>query len=144
MRRPIEKYFLDIAYDISTRGTCPRLQVGCVLVNKHNHIIATGYNGVAAGLPHCTDEPCPGAFVESGKGTGTCEAIHAEQNALLQCKDIHEIEVAYITHSPCKTCIKLLLNTSCKKIVFSCLSTGIHTDALALWIKAERSLVHNP
>lgn len=143
MRPSIDKYFLDLAYDISSRGTCPRLKVGCVLVNKYNHIIGTGYNGVAAGLPHCIDFPCKGALIQPGKNTGTCEAIHAEQNALLQCADIHKITTVYITHSPCKTCIKLLLNTSCNKIVFSCLFEGIHVEALGLWLKAGRVYSHS-
>ncbi len=112
------EYFLIMAKLVSRRSTCARRQVGCVLVDKHKHVLATGYNGVASGVTHCTDEPCPGATCKSGEGLDLCEAIHAEQNAILQCKDAQQIRTAYITTAPCVTCTKLLLNTSCKTIVF--------------------------
>jgi dCMP deaminase len=111
-------YYLNIAKAVSLAGTCPRRQVGCVLVNSKGHIIATGYNGVARWLPHCSEHPCPGANKQSGEGLDACEAIHAEQNALLQCSDVHDIAACYVTVSPCIHCIKLLMNTSVKRIVF--------------------------
>ena len=119
MTRPrADDYFLDMARLIATRGTCRRRKVGCVLVNSRRHVLATGYNGVPSGFYHCTDAPCPGADYVSGEGLDKCEATHAEQNALLQCHDVHDIHTAYITCAPCVHCVKLLLNTSCKRIVF--------------------------
>lgn len=111
-------YFLALAKIVSLRSTCARRQVGCVLVDNKNHILATGYNGVTRKAPHCIDIPCPGASYESGKGLDVCEAIHAEQNAILQCSDVDQIQTAYITVAPCKTCTKLLSNTACREIVF--------------------------
>lgn len=119
MRPTKDEYFLSIARLVSTRGTCKRRQVGCVLVNKRGHVLATGYNGVAMGQPHCLDKPCAGADCISGTGLELCEAIHAEQNALLQCRDVWEIETIYCTIAPCVTCVKLLLNTGCERIVFA-------------------------
>ncbi len=112
------EYFLIMARLVSRRSTCARRQVGCVLVDEHKHVLATGYNGVASGKTHCTDKPCPGAKCKPGENLDLCEAIHAEQNAILQCKDSQKIRTAYITTAPCVTCTKLLLNTSCKTIVF--------------------------
>ena len=122
-----DEYFLAMAELVSLRATCVRRRVGCVLVDKHNHVLATGYNGVAAGQPHCFDVRCPGADMPSGTGLEKCQAIHAEQNAILQCKDVHAIETAYITTSPCPTCTKLLMNTGCKRIVYS----NAYTDLAA-------------
>lgn len=113
-----DQYFLKMARLTSTRGTCARRKVGCVLINVHGHVQATGYNGTPAGFPHCIDDPCPGHDLPSGTGLDECEAIHAEQNALLQCHDVQSIYTAYCTASPCVTCTKLLLNTSCQRIVF--------------------------
>lgn len=120
MSRPTRnEWLMEVAKATAKRGTCLRRQVGCVLINKHNHIIATGYNGPAYGLPHCTQvQPCLGANYPSGTNLELCEAIHAEQNALLQCRDVFSIEACFTTSSPCITCVKLLLNTSCHVIVF--------------------------
>jgi dCMP deaminase len=112
--------------------------VGCILLNNRGHVIATGYNGVASGMEHCNKidmdvisendnifaveqypNICPGALSKSGTNLDSCYAIHAEQNAMLQCKNIYEIETCYVTASPCITCVKLLMNTSCKEIVFN-------------------------
>lgn len=117
-RISIHDYFMGIADLVAQRGTCIRRKGGCVLINEHNHIIATGYNGPPSGFTHCTDEPCPGALAKSGTNLDKCEAIHAEQNALLQCVYTQNIYACYTTIRPCIHCIKLLLNTSCRVIVF--------------------------
>jgi len=62
---------------------------------------------------------CEGANSPSGTNLSGCQAIHAEQNALLQCRNITEIHTAYVTASPCITCMRLLANTSVKRIVFA-------------------------
>ena len=62
---------------VSERGTCVRRKVGCILVNKKNHVLATGYNGNPSGFSHCLDNPCKGANSTSGKDLDKCEAIHA-------------------------------------------------------------------
>ena len=117
--RPSEnEYFLSMAKLVATRSTCARRAVGCGLVDRHKHVLATGYNGVASGVTHCIDHNCSGAKYPSGQGLDKCEAIHAEQNAILQCRDVLRIQTAYITASPCHTCTKLLMNTGCKSIIF--------------------------
>lgn len=134
MSRPdIDTYFMNMADLVATRSTCLRRAVGCVLINKRNHVIATGYNGVAAGMLHCNEptevyldgapklyeNACEGATLPSGEGLDKCQAIHAEQNALLQCCDVYEIYTCYTTTLPCVTCVKLLLNTSCQYIIYN-------------------------
>ena len=117
--RPVtDEYFLTMAILASMRGTCSRRRVGCILTNSANHVLATGYNGVASGQAHCSDSPCPGAMAETGKDLDECYAIHAEQNALLQCRDTREVYTCYTTVATCVTCTKLLLNTGAKRIVF--------------------------
>lgn len=118
MRPDHDEYFTSLALLVSSRASCARRKVGCVLVDKHHHILATGYNGVARGQTHCTDVPCPGAHCPSGEGLELCEAIHAEANAMLQCKDKETIAKAYVTTAPCVHCIKLLMNTACQEVVF--------------------------
>ena len=135
-RQPADFYFLRMALLVSERGTCVRRKVGCILVNKKNHVLATGYNGNPSGFMHCLDNPCKGANSKSGKDLDKCEAIHAEQNALLQCKDVYDIDTIYCTVSPCIHCVKLLLNTSAKRIVFG--EKYIQKDAERLWGMTDR------
>lgn len=142
MTRPSnDETFLEIAATLAKRTTCLRRAVGCVVVDKMNHVLATGYNGVAVGEKHCNEvtgancsyraetnetlsipihgHACEGARSVSGSGLDSCKAIHAEQNALLQCKNVYEIDTIYCTVTPCITCTKLLKQTSCRKIVFT-------------------------
>jgi dCMP deaminase len=130
MTRPTrDQWAMEIAEATSKRSTCCRRYVGCVLVNARGHMLSTGYNGVAAGMPHCNEpavstgvtyypNACPGSQSPSGTNLDGCHALHAEQNALLQCSDIYQIDTAYVTTAPCVTCTKLLMNTSCKEIIF--------------------------
>ena len=157
MRPSRDEWALKLALLTAQRTTCCRRQAGCVLLNSRGHVLATGYNGVAAGLPHCNHvehvecatvgepEPklvktfphaCAGAWSPSGTNLDACQAIHAEQNALLQCRDIYQIHTAYVTASPCVTCCKLLLNTSCERIVF--VEEYPHSAAKELWEGAGR------
>lgn len=140
-RLNVDEYFVQMAKLVARRATCSRRQVGCVLVNSHNHVLSTGYNGVAKGQPHCIDVPCPGANCASGTGLHLCKAIHAEQNALLQCGDVHQIYAAYVTASPCVQCLRLLLNTSCYKIVFA--EEYPHPESQNLWEVDGRKWVHH-
>lgn len=151
MRPTIDVWALNLALLTAKRSTCLRRQVGCVLLNQRGHVIATGYNGVAAGLPHCNevggggDEfirpfACKSTRAPSGAQLDGCQAIHAEQNALLQCMDVHQIQTAYVTVSPCMTCTKLLLNTSCRKIIF--LEGCPHQEAETLWTSSGRDWVY--
>lgn len=118
-RESKHQYFLKIAKLVATRSTCPRRSVGCVITNKYGHIKATGYNGVPRTFEHCIDKPCGGENSSSGQGLNSCMATHAEQNALLQCDNVMDIETIYITTSPCITCAKLIANTSCKEVIYS-------------------------
>lgn len=158
MRLSRDEWALKLALLTAQRTTCCRRAVGCVLLNARGHVLSTGYNGVAAGLPHCNEEvithnhgprkewereiiavhphACSGAAAPSGTNLDGCQAIHAEQNALLQCRDMYAIHTAYVTASPCMTCCKLLLNTSCQRIVY--VEEYPHSAAKNLWTGAGR------
>lgn len=88
-------------------------------MDKNNRVLAIGHNGPAKGLPHCTEQPCQGADLPSGTGLDLCQAIHAEQNALMFCGDIMKIDKCFVTTSPCIHCVKMLMNTGCKQIFFA-------------------------
>ncbi len=158
MDRPtMDRTMLDVCAVLAKRGTCIKLQVGCVLCDAYGRVLSTGYNGVARGMPHCnavdfgiaTDLPhrhphlCAGALALPG--SDLCEAIHAESNALLQCHDPDKIVTCYTSVSPCQRCTKELLQTGCRRIVFSA-HYKHNPQAEALWQRdnQHREWIHLP
>jgi dCMP deaminase len=132
MSRPSrDQTMLKLASTLAERSTCGRRQVGCVFTDVHGRVLSMGHNGVAKGQQHCTENPCPGASCPSGTGLDLCQAIHAEQNALMFCSDVMKIHSIYITASPCVHCVKMLLNTSAQEIHF--IEEYPHGDAKKLW-----------
>lgn len=142
MSRPSrDEVYMEMARTIAKRSTCARRDVGCILVREDGHVLATGYNGKPRGFKHCKGgaSQCSGAGAPSGASLDACEAVHAEQNALLQCADVDQIYVAYCTTQPCVHCVKLLLNTGCQTIVYD--EPYSHVLAEALWEQAGRVMV---
>jgi dCMP deaminase len=137
MRLGTHQYFIEMAKLVARRSTCARRQVGCILVDRANRVLATGYNGQYSGSVHCIDKPCPGVGLAPGTGLNLCEAIHAENNALISCRNPEDITIAYVTASPCISCVRLLLNTPCKTIVFA--EDYPHPQAGIIWEKAGRT-----
>jgi dCMP deaminase len=117
------QYFLTITRQVAERSTCNRAKVGAVIVRDRN-IIATGYNGSPAGLPHCTEVGCLiySSRTPSGETEENCfRTIHAEINAIAQAAkngaSIRDADI-YITHTPCIHCFKVLLNTGIRGIYY--------------------------
>ena len=117
------QYFLTITHQVAERSTCTRAKVGAVIVRDKN-ILATGYNGSPAGLPHCTELGC--LIYTSRTPTGEIEencfrTIHAEINAIAQAAkngaSIRDADI-YITHTPCIHCLKVLINTGIRRIFY--------------------------
>jgi dCMP deaminase len=124
MERPSwDQYFMTITRQVAERSTCLRAKVGAVIVRNRN-IIATGYNGSPAGLPHCTEVGC--LIYESRTPDGDIEqncyrTIHAEMNAITQAAKngsaINDADI-YVTHTPCIHCMKVLINTGLRTIFY--------------------------
>lgn len=114
MRLSWDDYFLEIATVVAERATCDRAHVGCVLV-RDKRILSTGYNGSPSGQPHCDDE---GHLLVAGHCVRT---VHAEVNAVIQAAR-HGVgtegATAYVTHSPCYECAKVLVTAGVARIVY--------------------------
>jgi dCMP deaminase len=117
------QYFLTITRNVAERSTCTRAKVGAVIVRDKN-ILATGYNGAPAGLPHCLDVGCLiyTSRTPSGEVEENCfRTIHAEINAIAQAAKngatIRDADI-YITHTPCIHCFKVLINTGIRRIFY--------------------------
>lgn len=110
-------WFMEIALVVATRSTCCRRAVGCVIADRENRILATGYNGVPSGVSHCTHTHCSGAHFASGEGLDSCQAIHAEVNAVARLADVRSAFTLYCTTAPCISCTKMISATPIQRIV---------------------------
>ncbi|MEY3084749.1 MAG: hypothetical protein RL037_929 [Bacteroidota bacterium] len=106
-----DRAYLRLAESWSKLSHCKRKQVGAIIV-KDNIIISDGYNGTPAGFDNCC---------ENENGVTHWYVLHAEANAILKvakstnnCKDA----TLYLTHSPCKDCSKLVLQSGIKRLVY--------------------------
>lgn len=122
MKKRIEfdEVFMSIVNLLEKRSTCLRRQIGAVLV-KDNIILSTGYNGAPKGLDHCFKCIRKVNNIKSSTRLEYCRAVHAEQNALIQCL-IKQTDcsgsILYCSTSPCVTCAKLLIQAGIKTIVY--------------------------
>ena len=114
MRPTWDEYFLNIAEQIATRGTCDRARVGIVITKEHR-LLACGYNGSPKGQPHCDEA---GHELIDGHCVRT---VHAEINAIIDAglKGVSIIDgTVYCTVSPCYDCVKALINARVKRVVY--------------------------
>jgi dCMP deaminase len=118
MRPTTYETFAKIASVLAERSTCSsRAAVGAILFDDDNRIIATGYNGAPRGFPHCDEVGCK--FGSDGRHCQS--AIHAEENALLQCCVIGRSTsglMLFTTHSPCYPCMLRLIQAGIKQVVY--------------------------
>lgn len=116
-RFSLDTMFIAQALMWAQRSTCTsRVKVGAVIVNTEHRIIAAGYNGAPKFEMHCDKVGC---MLDSD---GHCiRAIHAEENALLQCA-MSTVSCKgtrlYVTHMPCIRCERLLLQAEIYEVVY--------------------------
>ena len=142
MNRPTwDEVYMQIAQIIASRGTCPRAQVGAVLVDPGNRIISTGYNGAPKGMPHCTDVGC--IILPNG----SCgRSVHAEINAMMQAGPGTREATLYTTTSPCYPCAASIVNIGIVKVVFEWRYRNIPgiPDPVDFLIQCGVEVVHLP
>ena len=106
-----KKMFVEIAKVVAQRSADPHTQVGAVLV-KDNRIISCGYNG---------DLLNSSIDINWATSEKYQYCVHAEMNALANALR-NGVNVsgadAYLTVSPCNTCIKLLIQSGIKNIYY--------------------------
>jgi dCMP deaminase len=115
MARPEwDEYFMQLARAASTRATCERRHVGCVIV-RDRRVISTGYNASIRGMEHCDSA---GHMIVNGE---CIRALHAEENAIVNsAKHGVSIEqsVLYTTHFPCWNCFRKIANAGIVQIIY--------------------------
>lgn len=118
----LEKYYMMIAFIVASRANCLNRSVGCVIVSSDNKsILSTGYNGVPAGLPHCSTCRRREEGFGSGEGLHRSRSSHAEQNAIVQAAKYGKVlneSILYCTTLPCNECTKMIINSNILKIYY--------------------------
>jgi len=107
-----DQVFISMAFTIARRSPDSNTQHGCIIVDKKNHIVATGFNGWPPGAP---DDIIPNTREGGHKYR---YVIHAEVNAVLQAtqSDLSDCR-AYITGLPCNECLKVLIAKGVKELI---------------------------
>ncbi len=118
-----DRYFMEVTRLVSVRSTCLARKVGAVIVRDHR-ILATGYNGVPSGLPHCIDLGClrRGLGIPSGERIEVCRGSCAEENAIVQTARMGlsiKDGWMYTTHQPCLKCARMIINAGLKGVTFA-------------------------
>jgi len=118
----LEEYYMSMAFAAASRANCLNRAVGAILVSPDNgSILATGYNGVPKGLPHCTSCRRRDEGFGPGEGLHRSRAAHAEANAIVQAAKYGnpvENSIMYVTDMPCSDCCKLIINSGIKSVYY--------------------------
>ena len=131
MRPDWDNYFIEIAKVVLLRSTCLRRRYGALIV-KDRVIVSTGYNGSPRGMANCIDTgKCTRKElnIPSGERYELCEAVHAEQNAIIngspeRMKDAtiyiagFEENGDFADGAPCKLCNRMIRNAQIKEVVY--------------------------
>lgn len=131
MRPDWDNYFIEIAKVVSSRATCLRRKYGAVIV-KDRVIISTGYNGSPRGIDNCIDTgKCTRQElnIPSGERYELCEAVHAEQNAIINAPPERmkgaviyvagfEEDGSYANGKPCKLCERMIRNAQIPEVIY--------------------------
>jgi dCMP deaminase len=117
MTRPTQvESLMETAWVFSKRSTCARKHVGAVIA-REGRIIASGYNGAPAGLPHCFHSLPDEILMPGGLPFITPEpctvATHAEENAIFFAAR-HGVALdgatIFCTCMPCPRCARAIIN----------------------------------
>jgi dCMP deaminase len=148
-----EDYYLNIATEVTRRGTCLRRNYGAVVV-KNDEIISTGYTGAPRGAKNCIDIGyCSRSKlnVPSGERYELCRSVHAEMNALIHVSrreamggTMYLMGVDAQTGGPlpngaepCRLCKRVIINAGIEKVLTKKINGEVMTYQVRNWIKNE-------
>lgn len=124
-RRPTwDETFMNETYMWAARSTCLRRKVGAVITTPGHEMVSQGYNGSSRGNPNCIDIGyCERQKlgIPSGQMLETCQAVHAEQNAIInagrQGKPVIGDKL-YSTTYPCQICAGMIVNAGISEVIY--------------------------
>lgn len=102
-----------MAFDLSSRGTCSRRQVGALVADKYGVVIVSGWNGAMRGFEHCAPhedyQPCD-------------VSEHAERNCIYSSSRLGialEDKDMYVTDAPCFGCARGIVQTGLRSVTYA-------------------------
>lgn len=115
-----DEYFMGQALEVSLRSKDPSTQVGACIANSENKQVSVGYNGLPDGMD---DDDfywnSPGEKTGDIYTTKNPWVVHAERNAILNCKGTKlDGTTIYVTLFPCYECAKEIVQAGIKKVVY--------------------------
>lgn len=110
MRPGFDEWALGLAKAVSLRSRDPSTKVGAVIIRTDKTIASMGYNGFPKGMP---DHP----EWYNDREQKLARVIHAEMNAILNCKEDVKGFTLYSTHPCCENCAKHVIAAGIKRVV---------------------------
>jgi len=150
MRPDKTTYYFDIARLVAERSSCTRRKLGAILI-KNDSLISTGYNGSIRGGLNCgIDIKCLKEIHNipalTKPETDLCSAIHAEENAIINCARIGISTVGatlYLapfegkSQRPCSRCRKMIIQAEIKDCWYIDLDGSQKHEEVSTWIELE-------
>lgn len=149
-------YYLNIAEEVSKRGTCLRNNYGSVIV-KNDEIISTGYTGAPRKRKNCCDLGyCRRKKnnTPSGAGYEKCRSVHSEQNAIINASrermigstlylvGINARNYEYKQNAePCTLCKRMIINAGIEAVVIRKTKTEYIAIKVSEWIENDDTLL---
>lgn len=152
MRPAKDRYYLNIAKEVSTRSTCLRRKFGAIIV-KDDRIVSSGYVGAPRGRINCSERGTCFRMennIPSGTRYEACRSVHAEMNAIISASK-EEMEGAtmylcgvendgtYTNADCCSMCKRMIINSGISKVVIGT-SLGMKTINVEEWVMNDDSL----
>lgn len=131
-----DETWLNVAEVVARRSLCVRDQVGAVIVDARNRIVATGYNGPPTGFPRVGLKRC-NEWCSRGASNGDnldsdyrdCPSNHAEINALSVCdRSTFQGGTIYVTSHTCHNCCKAVANSGLARVVVRPRLVAVHRE----------------
>ena len=147
--------YLDLAEEISKKGTCLRNNYGSVIVNN-DKVISTGYTEAPKGRKQCCDlGECRRRKynMPSGEGYDKCRTVHSEVNAIinparedmvgatLYLVGINARNGKYKENAmPCGQCRRTIINAGIKTVVVRDTKTDYRTIEVSSFVENDDTL----
>ena len=109
-----DEYFMELAETAAKRSKDPKSKVGACIMNPKDHrVVSLGYNGFPYG---CSDKEFP--WTKEGDDNKYLYVVHAELNAILSARRDLTGCMLFVTYSPCNECMKAIIQSGIKTIVY--------------------------